>query len=366
MAHPANASTRVWARAPSSLTVRPEAFDRLLAEARIDATALPAWIHGVEVNLITEEPHLAAFWKENWGQRRGAATGRATLWAGRLRGGKPHAYYCPERDEALLANTDYYGQCKSWALGMAGALLHRTSAVHSVHGASLEWEGRTVLIVGGSGAGKSTQVAALAHRGGRLMGDDWAFVEPRGEALWVTQPEACLYVRTDLALRDPALAKRLGEALLENAVTVRGACTSGACRSGECMFDRGQSYCLWGHPNGRALVPREWLAGPAGLSEGAPLGLVAVLYRDPSDALQLSTDQGEVLSLLRDGVRAGPQSASVPPAVPYANPYLLAFDAAGEAAAFARETAGGCLLLNTSHLTIPATTDAILGAARHA
>lgn len=47
-----------------------------------------------------------------------------------------------------------------------------------LHAASLEREGRALILTGLSGAGKSTMSAILGERGWRLMGDEFALLEP--------------------------------------------------------------------------------------------------------------------------------------------------------------------------------------------
>lgn len=47
-----------------------------------------------------------------------------------------------------------------------------------LHAATVEREGRALILTGESGAGKSTLAALLGERGWRLMGDEFALVEP--------------------------------------------------------------------------------------------------------------------------------------------------------------------------------------------
>jgi hypothetical protein len=58
------------------------------------------------------------------------------------------------------------------ARGTARLLLRQLSGELGLHGAAVELGGRAVVLVGGSGYGKSTLAAALCARGGRLLADD--------------------------------------------------------------------------------------------------------------------------------------------------------------------------------------------------
>jgi HprK-related kinase A len=52
-----------------------------------------------------------------------------------------------------------------------------------LHAASLEKDGRALILTGESGAGKSTLAALLGERGWRLMGDEFALLDPESGAL---------------------------------------------------------------------------------------------------------------------------------------------------------------------------------------
>lgn len=364
-----NAVTALSARVASTLDVGAENLLALLRRAGpAPTTTVSASIGGLRIDLVTDKAHLVEFWLANWEPAAPGLRPHAILHALSIPGLEPHAYYCPSRDEAVLANTDYYGQVKSWALGMAGAILQRRFGIHSIHGACVEVGGRGLVIVGGTGSGKSTQVAVLAKRpGARLLGDDWTFIQRRQDGRFeASQPERMLYIRTDNAADDPVLAERLRGALVENAMTVLGSCTSPPCKAGKCMLQRGEPYCLWGHPNARALVPREWLSGPGGLASSTTLGRLVVLYRDASDPRKVTSGSEEIQAFLKTGRSevapgAGPTKAwgSISH-VPYFNPYLLVPNHVEQDRAFADEARVGSLLVNTAHLGIEATAQAIL------
>lgn len=369
-----NTATSISARVAARLHEPPLAFrsDLRGAEASIaHVVERTADIGGVAVRLRTDNAHLAEWWDANWHPSRGVQADAVLHAFTAVPGQAPHALYAPALDEALLVNTDYYGQCKSWALGLAAAILERRGIL-SIHSASVEVAGRGIVVVGGTGSGKSTQAARLArHAQGRLLGDDWVFVEPApsGSRPRMTQPEAMLYVRTDNAVDDPALARVMEDGLVENAVTVRGRCTSEPCRRGRCMFDAGKPYCLWGHPNARALVPRSALAGPAGVCDEAFLDALAVLRRDSSNPSDEESQREVVLAALREGrseVRpgGGPREAwGTMASQPYYNPYLLHGAARQDELFQAALRNAQAVLLNTARLGIAETAQRILAAA---
>src|SRR6266496_1220732 len=81
-------------------------------------------INGIIVRYVGNSLHQYQFWVGNWWP----APNNSTVLAH-----KPFAYYCPENNTSIFLNTEYYGQCKSWALGMAAAALERHYNTHSIH-----------------------------------------------------------------------------------------------------------------------------------------------------------------------------------------------------------------------------------------
>jgi HprK-related kinase A len=79
----------------------------------------------------------------------------------------PEAAPLPLRQALLAAEM---GMNLQMALGWRRHLL--------LHAATLERDGRAVILTGESGAGKSTLSALLSGRGWRFMGDEFALVEP--------------------------------------------------------------------------------------------------------------------------------------------------------------------------------------------
>lgn len=58
-----------------------------------------------------------------------------------------------------------------------------------MHASCVSWEGKGVLIAGGSGSGKSTTALALMAHGAQLVADDQVIVTRTGEDLTATCPD---------------------------------------------------------------------------------------------------------------------------------------------------------------------------------
>jgi len=144
-------------------------------------------IHGVRVRAITNSPHLAEFWQENWyaPEEWSRVTGvtppaepQVIVYAlGHVRGEREAAYYSRQTNTIIFFNTSYYGQLKSWVLGAVGRILAEEYGIHSIHGACVEREGEGVLYIAPTGTGKSTSSYGLmTFTGTRFHSDDWVYV----------------------------------------------------------------------------------------------------------------------------------------------------------------------------------------------
>jgi HprK-related kinase A len=81
-----------------------------------------------------------------------------------------------------------------------------------LHAASVERDGRALLMTGESGAGKSTLAALLGERGWRLMGDEFALLDPDSGALHPF-PRAISLKNRAAALFEGVAPARLGPLL---------------------------------------------------------------------------------------------------------------------------------------------------------
>ncbi|MHB8604680.1 MAG: hypothetical protein ACYDCK_05440 [Thermoplasmatota archaeon] len=342
-----NRITATQGRVGSTKDVPPAKFDELVrhATSRLTKDTTYAWdanINGVIVRLVTNSPHQSEFWTANWwpGPNDDSVFPHGVIYSIMgVPGEAPHAYYCPERYAALFVNTEYYGQCKSWALGLAAHFLEQRYNVHSIHGACAEVDGKGVVVVAPTGTGKTTQVNKLfQHPRGRVIGDDWIYIrhpldidaipEP---ILEVTQPERSLYVRTENAKEEPWLRAIFDRCMLENVLTDASQCHHAP---GErcAIKDEGDTKCYWGFGNSRAMLPREWMAGPAKVSDKATMRLIVLLRRDKESPAEVALDPDAAIKILREGktlIRpgAGPKEKwGTYGYEPWYNPYLLAPD----------------------------------------
>jgi hypothetical protein len=181
---------------------------------------LVALISGMPVHLRTNSAHLANFWGLNWylgdpkqvEARLGKSfiTIRAAIDPSKDLANpadraalKPtaSAYFCPENRQIVFLNTDYYGQCKSWALGAAGVGL-ADFKIHSCHGACVEIDGAGVVIIAPTGTGKSTYANWLA-RYGMINSDDWVYIQKDGNSYVANPSERQIYVRSNSVQDNP-------------------------------------------------------------------------------------------------------------------------------------------------------------------
>ena len=265
-------------------------------------------INGTIIQLVTNNFHLMDFWMESW--YPAPATGispHGTIYAiTDVPNHKPFCYYSSEAKTAVLVNTDYYGQCKSWALGIVADVMEMGHNVHSIHAAVVDIGGCGVAIIGPTGAGKSTLSYGLALTVpyARIHSDDWAYLEYVGEEgqgrTIAHTSERKSYLRTDIATSFPHLAELFNRCKLENV---------------------GQSYT--DIPNSRAILDPLWVGGTASCVAITRIQVVLLLRRDAHSLPIEKLDTEQAIDILRKGEYMDDGKLR---SVPFYNPYLLVKD----------------------------------------
>lgn len=341
-------------------------------------------INGIVVRYTGNSQHQYDFWMENWwpAPNNSSVLPHAFVYSvDGVPGVEAQALYCPELNTALFLNTEYYGQAKSWALGMAAAVLEKHYNTHSIHGACAELAGKGVVIVAPTGTGKTTQVNQLfQEQNGKVVGDDWVYIQHppsltsgAGHRFFVRQPERRLYVRTENEENEPWLRPILDGCKCENVVARKQDCQNPVCwekcEKGDrkCVFDEGRKWCFYAFGNSRALLPREWMKGEGKVGDLAELNLLVLLRRDSTSPAQVDLDPDGAIEVLKEGrymIRpgSGPKEKWGSMAnEPWYNPYLLVKDDKKQEEFFRREVESSrCILLNTGAEGITQTHDRIV------
>ncbi len=178
-------------------------------------------------------------------------------------------------------------------IGIGLGLLLQRRGVLCIHGSALSINGRTITLVGESGAGKSTTAASLIVQGGTLVSDDVVALRPCGDD-FVVEPGS-----TSLRLDQAAKTRILGSELqLSTAPWVDKLLWDVSSKDGkDPQAQRLDAIYLLGRAEGLEGVRPEPLAPLLALRE-----LIAALYPQGFSAL-LTQDR---LALLRAVVERVP------------------------------------------------------------
>lgn len=240
-------------------------------------------IHGITIELITNSFHLYDYWVENWYPATGGqgAFAHGTLYAVMgIEGEEPHAYYNHETKTAIFVNTEYYGQCKSWALGISADILETQHNVHSIHGSCAVLNGRGVVIIAPTGTGKSTHTWGLMQLPeGRIHSDDWIFIHYGADGATAHISERKYYLRTDMVDSFPELGPILDRCRCENV--------------------EDDDFTSFG--NSRAILDPEWIGGAEKFVTEAPVNSVILLRRDKESPAEVELNADEAVDVLEEG-----------------------------------------------------------------
>jgi len=290
-----NKITKVRGRVESSIVSKKER-DKLVARAEeVLSNEWYGWkasIDGFCMQLFTNSAHLYDFWVENW-----FSMSRETKSHGRLyavldpdfNAGQSHAYYNPETKTAIVFNTEYYGQVKSWALGITCDIAEDQHDIHSIHGSCIEVNGNGIVLIAPTGTGKSTHsYALLKMEGARLHSDDWLYVRFIGGAKGRASAdisERKFYIRTNIVRVFPEIRPLLEKCKLENveALTPTEAETLRQKGVSEDSIRKmlGDPYIA--HEYSRAMLDPLWISGPEKFVDTTRVRKVLLLKRDTTD-----------------------------------------------------------------------------------
>ena len=386
-----NYVTQSKSRVKANKNTSVEEFGNLLSKAKAALSSTrtasaKANLNGVVVELITNSEHQARFWKSNWWPAEGQVLPHARIYSAMgVEGLEPGAYYCPGLKTSLFVNTEYYGQCKSWALGMAAAILEQRFNTLSIHGATALYKGRGVVIIAPTGTGKTTQSFKIfLNDEGKICGDDWAYVEfpdglnPRDhQPLVARQPERALYMRSESQKEQGWLRDVFERSMNENATVRKEDCEfpigADGCSvtKGRCVFNDGFGCCYYSFGNSRVLAKREDILGPSKVVDQVPVDLVVLLRRDDRSPAEVKLTPSSAIDTLQKGEYmilpgAGPKEKwGTISTEPWYNPYLLELDNSSQARFFRAMFEGWrvpCVILNTGVESIQQTHDRIIAA----
>jgi hypothetical protein len=227
---------------------------------------------------------------------------------------------------AVLFNTTWYGQVRSWALGMVAHASERLLDVHGLRAACVDFDGHGMALVGPKGFKRgSTFFRLMEDEKARFLSNDYVFVRYRGGEAIADAPERKFYLKTSLARELPRYARLFDRSKCENVVTSRAEWTNLKELGDDCPLDFGEPYCYWGCEESRALVDASWIGGAERVVKRSRLKTLVLLAYEPSRPAVEKLGMNEALDLITEGAYRLPTDAGMAPveAQPFFNPYRL-------------------------------------------
>ena len=293
---PYNKITKVRGRVSSSIINRTERDELVSKAVKALGNEWYGWkasIDGFCMQLFTNSPHLYEFWIENWFSMSREVRSHGRIYAimdPDLNNGEPHAFYNPETKTAVILNTEYYGQIKSWALGITCDIAEDQHDIHSIHGSCIEVHGDGIALIAPTGTGKSTHsYALLGMDGARLHSDDWIYVKfVGGEKGRVSADisERKFYIRTNIVRVFPEIRSLLDKCKLENVGPLTKEELDELKEMGvdEREIEGRKKDPYVAHEYSRALLDPLWISGPAKFVDTTRIRKVILLKRDKGDS----------------------------------------------------------------------------------
>jgi len=249
-----------------------------------------AYIDGFCTQLETNSRHLGVFWFENWFAMPKDIKSHVRIYAVLNSDlGKPHAYYNPETKTAIIHNTEYYGQCKSWALGEVCDFAEDQHDIHSIHGSCVEVNGDGIVLIAPTNTGKSTHSYFLLDmEGARLHSDDWLYVRfSRGEGGVPSAEisERNFYIRTNIKKVFPEVGPLLEKCSLENVEPLSNEEIERLRCEGvdEAKIKEMVDDPFIAHEYSRAMLNPRWIAGTEKFVDTTRIKKVLLLERDKNN-----------------------------------------------------------------------------------
>jgi len=260
-------------------------------------------IDGFCLQLETNIPHIYEFWIENWFASKRDDKSHGKLYgvlSPELSNGKPHAYYNSETKTAVIHNTEYYGQYKSWALGITCDIAEDQHDIHSIHGSCVEVNGNGIILIAPTGTGKSTHsYYLLGMEGARLHSDDWLYIRfTRGEKGPPSAEisERKFYIRTNIARVFPEVRSLLDKCKLENVELLTPKEIEELKQKGveNSELEKMINDPFIAHEYSRAMLDPRWISGIGKFVDTTRASKILLLKRDRNESeivRRLSTDE---------------------------------------------------------------------------
>lgn len=316
-----NKQTKVIGRVDYDI-ISKEKRDKLVAQAEQTLGHMRyGWKASVDnfcMQLETNSPHLYEFWIENWFAEKRDARSHGRIYAvldPKFENGRPHAYYSPETKTAIIYNTEYYGQCKSWALGIVCDIAEDQHDIHSIHGSCVEINGQGIVLIAPTGTGKSTHsYALLKMKGARIHSDDWLYVRFIGRAS-AEISERKFYLRTNIVRVFPEVRSLLDKCKLENVKELSRKEIDHLRKAGidENQLQKMIDNLYIAHEYSRAMLDPRWIAGPYKFVDTTRVKKVMLLERDRNNP--------EIVRKMK--VEEAVEYLEKHPKEQYLNPYLI-------------------------------------------